>query len=425
MVDVQILSKVLDTGNIEIILHNGLNSDYFPNYQKEFKFILDHYRQFNTVPDKETFLSKFPDFTIAKVQEPDNYLLDTISEEYLYNKMVPVLKKVEDLMSKEQDSKKALEYLQQEIPFLTSNLKLEAKDIVKGVDERLQELEKRKDGKFFITTGFRELDNALLGWQRGEDLVTVMGRTNEGKSWVLLKFLEAAWKEGYRVGLYSGEMSSIQMGFRFDTISNNLSNMNLTKGEYDIDQYKKYAEELKTKNSFYIVTPEDLGGDCTITKLEAFVQKYKLDILGVDQYSLMEDETAKPNQPLRTKYDNISKGLFLLSCKYHIPVLAAVQANRAAVAKDKKGKTEGPKLEHISEADAIAHNSSRVIAMHQNDGNLEFEIVKNRIGGRNGHYLYRWLIDTGKFEYVPTLANNDVKQVEQIKKQFRDKEDVF
>ena len=96
MVDVQILSKVLDTGNIEIILHNGLNSDYFPNYQNEFKFILDHYRQFNTVPDKETFLSKFPDFTIAKVQEPDNYLLDTISEEYLYNKMVPVLKKVED-----------------------------------------------------------------------------------------------------------------------------------------------------------------------------------------------------------------------------------------------------------------------------------------------------------------------------------------
>ena len=125
------------------------------------------------------------------------------------------------------------------------------------------------------------------------------------------------------------------------------------------------------------------------------------------------------------KYDNISKGLFLLSCKYSIPILAAVQANRAAVSKDKKGTTEGPKLEHISEADAIAHNSSRVISMRQNEGKLEFEIVKNRIGGRNGKYLYRWLIDTGRFEYVPTLANNDVQQVEQIKKQFRDKEDVF
>lgn len=423
MVDVQILSKVLDTGNIEIILHNGLNSEYFPNYQEEFKFILNHYKQYNKVPDKETFLSQFPDFTIAKVGDPDTYLLDKIGEEYLFQKTAPVLKQVEELIKT--DSRRAIEYLQQELPSLTSKLRLTAKDIVKDADERIEELEKRKDGKYFITTGFRELDNALMGWQRGEDLVTVMGRTNEGKSWCLLKFIEAAWVEGYRVGIYSGEMSSIQMGFRFDTIYNNFSNMNLTKGGQDIESYKKYIEDLKKKNSFFVITPEDMGGSCTVTKLEAFIQKYKLDILGVDQYSLMDDENFKAGQPLRMKYDNISKGLFQLSCKYHIPVLAAVQANRAAAIKDKKQKVEGPKLEHISEADAIAHNSSRVIAMRQNEGNLEFEIVKNRIGGRNGKYIYRWLIDTGKFEYVPTLDNNDLQQIEQIKKQFRDKEDVF
>lgn len=423
MEDIQLLSKVLDSGNIDVIIHNGLNSDYFPNYSEEFKFILNHYKQYGKVPDKETFLAQFPDFTIIKCQESDTYLLDRLNEQYLFSKLAPVLKKVEQLINI--DSRKTIEYLQQELPFLTSNLRLTAKDIVKDADERIEELEKRKDGKYFITTGFKELDNALMGWQRGEDLVTVMGRTNEGKSWLLLKFLEEAWKAGYKVGLYSGEMSSIQMGFRFDTIYNNISNFTLTNGNYDLEQYKNYITDLKTKNSFFIITPEDLGGECTVTKLEAFIQKYKLDILGVDQYSLMEDEEAKPNQPLRTKYDNISKGLFLLSCKYHIPVLAAVQANRAAVNKDKKQKAEGPKLEHISEADAIAHNSSRVIAMRQNEGNLEFEIVKNRIGGRNGKYLYRWLIDTGKFEYVPTLENHDTQQIEHIKKQFKDKEDVF
>lgn len=425
MVDVQILSKVLNTGNIEIIVHNGLNSEYFPNYADEFKFIFDHYKQFNVVPDKETFLSKFPDFNIINVNEADSYLLDQLNENYLYNKMVPVLKRVEDILSKDADSRKAIEYLQRELPFLTSKLKIEAKDIVKDADERVIELEKRKDGKYFITTGFRELDNALMGWQRGEDLITIMGRTNEGKSWCLLKFLEAAWKAGYRVGLYSGEMSTTQVGFRFDTIYNNFSNTILTKGNQDIDSYKKYIEELKQKNSFFVITPEDMGGSCTITKMEAFIQKYQLDILGVDQYSLMDDENFKPGQPLRIKYDNISKGLFSLSCKYKIPVLAAVQANRAAVNRDKKNKSEGPKLEHISESDAIAHNSSRIIAMKQQEGKLEFEIVKNRIGGRNGKYLYRWLIDTGKFEYVPTIANNDLQQVEQIKKQFRDKEDIF
>ena len=423
MVDIQILSKVLETGNIELITHNGLSSEYFPNYSNEFLFIVNHYKQFGKVPDKETFLAQFPDFNIIKVQETDTYLLDKISEEFLFGRTVPVLKKVEELI--QTDSRKAVEYLQQELPFLTDKLKLQAQDIVGDAETRVNELEKRKGGKYFITTGFRELDNALMGWQRGEDLVTVVGRTNEGKSWILLKFLEEAWKAGYRVGLYSGEMSAIQMGFRFDTVYGNLSNTYLTKGAQDLEAYKHYVTELKTRNPFYIITPEDVGGPCTVSKLEAFIQKYKLDILGVDQYSLMDDELARPNQPLRTKYDNISKGLFLLSCKYNIPILAAVQANRAAVTKDKKAKTEGPKLEHISEADAIAHNSSRVISMYQHDGHLEFEIVKNRIGGRNGKYLYRWLIDTGKFEYVPTAANQDHEQIEKIKKQFKDKEDVF
>ena len=105
MVDIQILSKVLNTGNIELIVHNGLNSDYFPNYSEEFKFLMNHYKQFNKVPDKETFLAQFPDFNIIQVQEADTFLLEKISEEYLYNKSVPVLKKVEELIQK--DSRKA------------------------------------------------------------------------------------------------------------------------------------------------------------------------------------------------------------------------------------------------------------------------------------------------------------------------------
>lgn len=423
MLDVQILSKVLTTRNIELITHNGLTSEYFPNYREEFNFIINHYKQYSSVPDKESFLSKFPEFTILNVQEDDGYLLDGISEEYLYNKTIPVLTKVKDLIAT--DSRQAVQYLQKQLPTLTNNLRLTAKDIVKDSEERINELERRKDGKFFIKTGFPELDNALMGWQKGEDLVTIMGRTNEGKSWILLKFLEEAWKQNYRVGLFSGEMSSIQMGFRFDTVYRNFSNTVLTKGAQKIEIYKEYIDDLKTKNSFFIVTPEDLGGSATVSKLQSFIEKYELDILGVDQYSLMDDEFFQKGQPLRFKYENISKGLFNLSCKYGIPVLAAVQANRQAMNRSKSGVVEGPRLENISESDAIAHNSSRVLAIKQNDGKLEFEIVKNRIGGRNGKYIYRWLIDTGKFEYVPTLDNGDVEQVNEIRKKFKDKEDVF
>ena len=114
MEDIQLLSKVLESGNIDVIVHNGLNSEYFPNYSEEFKFILNHYKQYGKVPDKETFLTQFPDFTIIKCQESDAYLLDKLNEQYLFSKLAPVLKKVEQLINV--DSRQTIEYLQQELP---------------------------------------------------------------------------------------------------------------------------------------------------------------------------------------------------------------------------------------------------------------------------------------------------------------------
>ena len=430
MTDLQIINKILNTGNFAIASQNGLDTTYFPNYEREFKFIADHYGRFGRVPDKATFLGQFPDFQLMDVSEPDQYLVEGITEEYVYNKSLPILREVERLL-RDRQSVRAVEYLSAKLPSLTCRTALNATDIVRNAEARVAELEKRATGDFFITTGFAELDKALMGWQRGEDLVTIMGRTNEGKTWILLKFLEEAWRSGRRVGLYSGEMSTTQVGFRFDTIYRNFSNALLARGTQEIGYYRSYAEALRDRNSFFVITPEDMGGSATVTKLNAFIEKYELDILGVDQYSLMDDESYQRNMPLRAKYDNISKGLFLSSCKYHIPILAAVQANRKASEKSfdkatQSSVSDGPRLEHISESDAIAHNSSRVLAIKQKDGNLEIEIVKNRLGGRNGKFLYRWLIDTGKFDYVPTTENvSDRQKVEEQRRRFKDRDNVF
>ena len=41
-----------------------------------------------------------------------------------------------------------------------------------------------------------------------------------GKTWILLKMLVEAWKQGKRVAMYSGEMNDMQIGYRFDTLLN-------------------------------------------------------------------------------------------------------------------------------------------------------------------------------------------------------------
>lgn len=50
--------------------------------------------------------------------------------------------------------------------------------------------------QFFISTGFKELDDLIGGWDRQDELATVIARLNNGKSWVILKMALAAAQQG-------------------------------------------------------------------------------------------------------------------------------------------------------------------------------------------------------------------------------------
>ena len=92
MVSLQIINKVLASQDYTIIEKNLLTQEYFVGYENEYKFLQDHVNKYGNVPDKESFLSMFPEFEFVEVNESDSYLVDTIREEYLYYKSVPVLK---------------------------------------------------------------------------------------------------------------------------------------------------------------------------------------------------------------------------------------------------------------------------------------------------------------------------------------------
>ena len=98
MVELQVLSKVLNDKSVSILELNSITPDYFITYPDEYQFIMDHYQKYGNVPDKETFIHKFPDFSIVSVSETDEYLINTFNEEYLYSKAVPVVQKIAELM---------------------------------------------------------------------------------------------------------------------------------------------------------------------------------------------------------------------------------------------------------------------------------------------------------------------------------------
>jgi replicative DNA helicase len=427
MVSAQVLSKVLASKEIELITANNLTSGHFIGYEDEFNFILNHYEKYHQVPDKETFLAKFPDFELFEVTESNSYLINTIQEEYLYYKSVPVVQTVAKLL--ETDANKAVEYLLGELPNLTLANRLEAIDLISQAEKRYDIYQQKKTATTptVIKTGLIELDELVYGWEFGEELVTIVGRTNQGKSWLLQEFLKSAWQQGYRVGLYSGEMSATKVGYRIDALINHFSNTNLIRG-HEEPEYADFINWLSQQpNPFYIITRKELGGKATIPKLRAFVESNKIDILGIDQYSLMEDSRKQKGDPKRTQLDHITDDLMQLSSDYGIPVIGLAQSNRLGVVKIDDEDAEAPDVDNISESDAIGQNSSRVIGMRQTGAGLEMIIRKNREGKVGGKVTYFWDIDRGTFKYIP--SNNDsvggAKKAQETRKQYKDCKDVF
>lgn len=405
MVELQIISKILDTGDYSIIENNLLGREYFKDtgYEEEFDFITEHYQQYKNVPDKATFLSKFPNIELVDVQESEKYLVDTIREEYLFRKSVPVVQQIAKLL--ETDANAASEYMLQAVKDLTPNYQLGGTDLIADAEERLVHYKERQEHQddWYFTTGFEELDDTIHGLQRGEELVVIFARTNQGKSWVLEKMITHIWQLGFNVGYISPEMSADSIGYRFDTLYKNYSNKDLVWGkkDIDIDQYETYIKDLrKNTNKFIVSTPLDFDRKITVSKLRNFVKQYKLDAIAIDGITYMTDERSKRGDNKTTSLTNISEDLMLLSIELKIPILVVVQANRSGVVDADTSGT--PELESIRDSDGISHNASKVISIRQKDGTLEMGIKKQRFGVVGGKLMYEWDINTGTFTYMPS-----------------------
>lgn len=402
MIQLQAINNVLSNNNLDEYLNSYVESKHFIGYEEEFKYIKKHFDKYEKVPDIATFLVRFPNIDLIDVLEPAEYIINNLKEDYLYEQGVKLFTESARLL--ENNSFEGLEHiLRNAEKLLTNNVTSEFTDIncelfsnkkIKSIEEK-----KNKDGLIGISSGFKEIDDVMGGWLPGEELVTIVGRVNQGKSWLIQKFLTEAHKQGKRVLLYSGEMSELQVAFRNDTLSNNYSNRQLMRGtisDADFENWKKHMiDDTNKYKEFYVITPKDLGNKyLTVSTLKQLIKRLKPDIVGIDQLSLMDDDRGGDGK--RFQLANITMGLYSLSEEFHIPILADSQAKRGT----KTETPENPGLDDIAEADAIGQNSSRMISLVQTKAGLSLFIAKNRYGENNKKLVYAWDIDLGTFNYV-------------------------
>ncbi len=397
MVQIQFLNYLLHTGDASHLRVNNIDESFFSDYVEEFRFIKNHLNSFGNIPDKITFANKFPHFDFIEVHETSKYLVDELYKDKNKRTLAKIFNKVRELIN-EGRIEEATSLYTHATEELTSATHIEATNIFENTSRYDTYVERSRDfSKYYVKTGFPELDEAIGGWDRLEELATIVARPGVGKSWVLLKCAIAAAEQGLNVGLYSGEMSELKVGFRVDTLIGHVSNRGIIHGNIEVqNDYKQYIDSLpnRFKGAFWVITPTDLGHPATVTDLQAFIEKYHLDILCIDQHSLMEDE-RRGKDPV-TRAANISKDLKNLQVQKKIPIIAVSQQNRSLV--EDGGIID---VSHIAQADRIGQDSTAVIFLEQKDGVLTLHIAKSRDSVSGSKLKYAIDLDKGIFSFIP------------------------
>lgn len=410
MIQLQFLNQVIKSGDASLITLNNLDKSFFSDYEKEFDFICNHYTEYGNIPDAITFLAKFPQFDIVEVNETNRFLLDALYDDKKMRTMAKSFNKVKDLL---RDSKvdQAMNVYMSSMEELTSATHMDAIDILRDTSRYDDYIEKSNDfSKYYVRTGFPELDEIIGGWDRKEELATIIARPNVGKSWILLKVALAAAEQGLTVGLYSGEMSENKVGYRLDTLWGHISNTKITHGNRSVQNDYKLLLERMAKDipgKIKVITPKAVNGIMGVNALRAFVEKEKIDILCIDQHSLLEDDRNAKDVVVRAA--NISKDLKRLQVLKRIPIVAVSQANRAVAENGTMG------LENIAQADRIGQDSTVVIGLEQKDGVLSLHLLKSRDSERGNVLKYALDFDKGGYTFIPNetdgMSDNRYEEV--------------
>ena len=142
-----------------------------------------------------------------------------------------------------------------------------------------------------------------------------------------------------------------------------------------------------------------IGGLAGTTELRGFIEKDDLDMLCVDQHSLLVDDKHAKSPVERAS--NISRDLKTLQVLKKIPIIAVSQQNRQSI-------EDGINLTHISQSDRIGQDSTIVLALERKDDVLIVNLLKSRNSENSAQFKYAVDFDKGIFEYI-NIENDGLK----------------
>lgn len=232
-----------------------------------------------------------------------------------------------------------------------------------------------------LTTGFRELDENIHGWQPAS-LIMLAARTSVGKTALALCTTLVAAQHQKAVAYFSMEMTSEEIDLRLVSMLSKVHLYYLQSGRLTESQQTKVGEALVARSTLPIYVDDTVG--ISVAEIRAKVRAVQacepaeLGLIVIDYLQLARGGGDFENRTLEVS--SISRGLKALAMELKVPVLALSQLSRAPEAR----KDKPPVLSDLRESGALEQDANIVLLLHRPDhkidGPTDLFIEKHRSG---------------------------------------------
>ncbi len=219
-----------------------------------------------------------------------------------------------------------------------------------------------------VPTGFKFLDKKL-GGLRPSDLIILAARPAVGKTSLLLNLADHAVRSGYRVLLFSMEMSRDQLMQRWFAMEAGVDQMKLRDARLSDDEWEQVFDAglrlTQLPGELFIDDTCGLSSTAMRSKARRHQAEYGLDLIGVDYLQLGKapNEDGRKYQERRLEVEEVCRNLKYLARELQVPVLSLAQLSRAVEQRANKI----PQLSDLREAGGIEADADIVLFMHKDE----------------------------------------------------------
>ena len=226
------------------------------------------------------------------------------------------------------------------------------------VQKEIEDLSTKEEGLTGITTGFEELDNITLGWQKS-DLVIIAARPGMGKTAFALSLARNAAQTNHPTAIFSLEMSKMQLTQRLLAMESEINSRKIRNGQLDEFEWKKLHEavERMSETEVYIDDTPGINIFELRAKCRRMKQNHGIELIIIDYLQLMSSAPNQGRGNREQEISSISRALKGMAKELNVPVLALSQLSRAV---ETRGGNKRPQLSDLRESGAIEQDADIV-----------------------------------------------------------------